>query len=86
MGSLVDGGFEGLELKFKCGWRKHWSAAETRYFSRVRQLVKVIDDGANIDDIEELFSESGKKVTKTIEQLKEKGYIEVVKRKRKMSG
>jgi hypothetical protein len=76
------GGIDSMENSSKF-WRKHFSSAEQMRFSRLMRVVKAIsiqnDQGRQLlevlDEFDLLFGQAGS-ITKLIEILKEKKYIE----------
>ena len=79
----IPGGLEAVEEKTKKAWRKGFSAADQKHFSRVAMLVSAIDqsvvDGRGLEDVvrelEEVFEDKGKAFSGLITELQRVDFI-----------
>jgi hypothetical protein len=81
----IIGGMEACEARWKTKWRRHFSSADQKRFSRYSQLTKAIDDqvekGKSLRDVMATFDHYYRATNKRsfcalITKLQDEGYIE----------
>jgi len=87
-GIPISGGLAGCEERYKARWRRHFSSAEQKRFSRISILVKGMDaaeGGALVvmQDWQRYYEEKKCKLGGLVTLLQEKGYLAKKKGRKK---
>jgi len=93
-GVPVEGGLAELEKRFKSRWRRNFTAADQKHFSRIQQVVmavrKEVAAGKGKEEVivgyEQVFAEVKNSLCGLVDRLQETGAIEKKRRRgRRMS-
>lgn len=87
-GIPIEGGFNGLELKYKAKWRRNWAGrCLGKRFNRISKIVKAVHQSERTDAFFEMYQEKLNTGLSTLEcQMKKDGMIESGKPRKKRSG